>query len=494
MSLRARLLIGLVALVTAGLVTVGAVTYTEQRSFLLQRIDQEASAAIPKISSHFAGLGDGGRPPPRPAGAPAGFGGGHGGPDDHQPPSVPTSTYTERLDAAGHLLGAYTPSGPTLAAPKLPSRIPLSSAGHLRPITVSSVGSSGLHYRVISVADGDQHGTTVIAIPLREIDDTLSSLLEIEGLVGGGVLLALIGLAWWMIRIGLRPLDRMGATADAIAAGDLSRRVDPTAPRTEVGRLGLALNGMLQQIEKAFAEREASAERLRRFLADASHELRTPLASIRGYAELFRIGAVATPEDTAKAMSRIEGEAARMGVLVEDLLTLARLDEMPELRRGRVELGDLARDAVGDALAIAADREISLDVRTQALVLGDPHQLRQVIANLMRNAVVHTPAGTPIDVAVGRDGADATIEVRDHGPGLPPDAVEAIFERFWRADPGRGRGKAGAGLGLSIVTSIVKAHGGSASAANAPDGGAVFTVRLPLLDATQPAAAVEATA
>jgi two-component system OmpR family sensor kinase len=496
MSLRARLLIGLVALVAAGLVTVGAVTYTEQRSFLLKRIDQEASAAVPKISSHFAGLGDGGQPPPRPAGAPAGFGGGgHGGPDDRQPPSVPTSTYTERLDAAGHVLGAYTPSGPTLAVPKLPSHIPLSDAGHIRPITVGSAGSSGLHYRVISVATGDQPGTTtVIAIPLREIDDTLSSLLEIEGLVGGGVLLALIALAWWMIRIGLRPLDRMGATADAIAAGDLSRRVDPAAPRTEVGRLGLALNGMLQQIEQAFSEREASAERLRRFLADASHELRTPLASIRGYAELFRIGAVATPEDTAKAMSRIEGEAARMGVLVEDLLTLARLDEMPELRRGRVELGDLARDAVGDALAIAADRDISLDVRTPALVLGDPHQLRQVIANLMRNAVVHTPAGTPIDVTVGRDGPDATIEVRDHGPGLPPDAVEAIFERFWRADPGRGRGKAGAGLGLSIVTSIVKAHGGSATATNAPDGGAVFTVRLPLLDATQPATAVEATA
>jgi two-component system OmpR family sensor kinase len=323
----------------------------------------------------------------------------------------------------------------------------------------------------------------VIAIPLREIDDTLSSLLEVEALVGGGVLLALIVLAWWMIRLGLRPLDRIGATADAIAAGDLSRRVEETTPRTEVGRLGLAFNGMLQQIEQAFAEREASAERLRRFLADASHELRTPLASIRGYAELFRIGAVTGPDDTAKALSRIEGEAARMGLLVEDLLTLARLDEMPEPRRGRVDLSELAQDSVADALAIAGEREISLDAQAPAMVLGDPHQLRQVIANLMRNAVVHTPPGTPIEVTVAVEGGAAAIRVRDHGPGLPPDASDAIFERFWRADPGRGRGKAGAGLGLSIVNAIVTAHGGSASAANAPDGGAVFTIRLPLLDA-----------
>jgi two-component system OmpR family sensor kinase len=279
------------------------------------------------------------------------------------------------------------------------------------------------------------------------------------------VLLALIALAWWMIRVGLRPLDRIGETAEAIAAGDLSRRVAEAGPRTEVGRLGLALNAMLAQIEKAFAEREASAERLRRFLADASHELRTPLASIRGYAELFRIGAVSGHEDTARALGRIEAEAARMGILVEDLLTLARLDEMPELRRGRVDAND------------------------PVVVLGDPHQLRQVIANLLRNAVVHTPAGTPIEVRVGRDEREATVIVRDHGPGLPPEATEAIFERFWRADPGRGRGKAGAGLGLSIVASIVGAHGGRATAANAPDGGAEFKVSLPIQSAPDAAPA-----
>jgi two-component system OmpR family sensor kinase len=483
MSLRARLLVGLVGLVAVGLATVGAVTYAEQRSFLLKRVDQEAQAATGLVSRDLDGLGANvsgpgsagpapGRPPFDHGGA-GDFGRG-GGP----PPSLPPSTYTERRDAAGHVVGTpHTYGGPTLtAAPKLPATIPDN-----HPITVGSVGQSGLHYRVLSVPTRDQPGTTVIAIPMGEIDQTLQSLLEIEGLVGGGVLVALIALAWWMIRLGLRPLDRMGETADAIAAGDLSRRVDPGAPGTEVGRLGLALNAMLHQIEKAFSEREASAERLRRFLADASHELRTPLASIRGYAELFRIGAVSSPEDTAKAMSRIEAESARMGVLVEDLLTLARLDELPELRRGRVDLSELARDAVGDALAIAADRPISLTADAPALVEGDPHHLRQVIANLMRNAVVHTPAGTPIEVTVGSDGEEATVEVRDHGPGLPPEATEAIFERFWRADPGRGRGKAGAGLGLSIVASIVAAHGGRVTAANAPGGGASFVVRLPVL-------------
>jgi two-component system OmpR family sensor kinase len=494
MSLRARLLVGLVALVAAGLVTVGVVTYTEQRSFLLARIDQEASMAtetvshdldcrgvnVPAATNTPIGRGPGPGAPPFDRGGPGDFGRGCGG----SPPSLPPSTYTERRDAAGHRVGFHTYGGPTLAAaPELPKSIPVSDPGHSRSITVDSTGSSGLRYRVLAAATHDQPGTTVVAVPLREVDQTLGSLVEIELLVGGGVLLALIALAWSMIRIGLRPLDRMGATADAIAAGDLSRRVDPTTPRTEVGRLGLALNAMLQQIETAFAEREASAERLRRFLADASHELRTPLASIRGYAELLRIGAASSPEDTEKATSRIESEAARMGILVEDLLTLARLDEMPEPQWEPVDLSELARDAVSDTLAIAADRSMSLEANAPVPVLGDAHQLRQVITNLMRNAVVHTPAGTPIEVAVSRDGGEARIEVRDHGPGLPSGAADAVFERFWRADPGRGRGKAGGGLGLSIVASIVEAHGGRATAANAAGGGALFVVRLPALGA-----------
>jgi two-component system OmpR family sensor kinase len=333
---------------------------------------------------------------------------------------------------------------------------------------------------------GDQPGTTVIAVPLREVDQTLHRLLVVELLVVGGVLLGLAVLAWWMVRLGLRPLDRMGETAGAIAAGDLARRVSPASERTEVGRLGIALNAMLQQIEQAFAEREASEHRLRRFLADASHELRTPLASIRGYAEVFRIGAASKPADLEKAMRRIEDEAIRMGALVEDLLTLARLDEIPQIRRERVDLTELARDAADDARATAPERAIELHANGPALVLGDPHQLRQVIGNLMRNALVHTPRDAAIELHVHGGADEALLEVRDHGPGLPTDDNDAVFARFWRSEAGRERGRAGAGLGLAIVAAIVSAHGGRATAANAPDGGASFVVRLPALDAAAP--------
>jgi two-component system OmpR family sensor kinase len=280
------------------------------------------------------------------------------------------------------------------------------------------------------------------------------------------------------VRVGLLPLDRMGHTAGAIAGGDLSQRVESTDPRTEVGRLGIALNAMLDRLETAFRQREASEDRLRRFLADASHELRTPLASIRGYAELFRMGATRSPEEIDKAMRRIEDEAARMGVLVEDLLTLARLDEIAETPHTRVDLGALAEDAVSDARATAPDREIALTADSAA-VLGDAHQLRQVLGNLLRNALVHTPPGTSIEVSVANGDGRVRLRVRDHGPGLPIGDADALFERFWRAEGGRERGRAGAGLGLAIVAAIVDAHDGEVGAANAPDGGAVFSVSLP---------------
>jgi two-component system OmpR family sensor kinase len=354
--------------------------------------------------------------------------------------------------------------------------------------TVAAQDASDLRYRAVAAATPGG-GLTIAAVPLSDVDATLSQLLLIEGLVFGAVLLALGAGAWWIVRVGLRPLDAIGATAGAIAAGDLSRRVEHTEPRTEVGRLGLSLNAMLARLEEAFAERRASEERLRRFLADASHELRTPLASIRGYAELFRIGAAAQPEDVAKAMTRIEDESTRMGVLVEDLLALARLDELREQVREPVDLAALAADAVDDARAVAPDREIELRTDGAVVVDGDAGQLRQVVANFMRNALVHTPPGTRIAVSVAaRDGA-ATLAVRDFGPGLPTDDPSELFQRFWRAEPGRGRGRAGAGLGLAIVAAIVAAHGGQARAADAAGGGARFEVSLPLSDARGDASA-----
>jgi two-component system, OmpR family, sensor kinase len=293
--------------------------------------------------------------------------------------------------------------------------------------------------------------------------------------------LALLGAAAWaVVRVGLLPLDRMGHTAGAIAGGDLSHRVESTDPRTEVGRLGIALNAMLDRLERAFSARQASENRLRQFLADASHELRTPLASIRGYAELFRMGATSGPEDTARAMRRIEEEATRMGVLVEDLLTLARLDQIADAPHVELDLGRLVSDATADARAMAPDREIAGAVENgSATVVGDAHQLRQVLANLLRNALVHTPAGTPIEVRAARVDGEVRLEVRDHGPGLPPGDPQQLFERFWRSEGGRERGRAGAGLGLAIVAGIVDAHGGRVEARNARDGGASFVVHLP---------------
>ena len=489
MSLRTRLLIGLVVLTAAGLLIAGVVTYAAERSFLVSRVDQQLVGNVNsfedvldtdlKLVKGGPGAGGSGQPLFPQFGGP-GPGGG-GGPGTRV--LLPPGTYGIYVPTSGSVQRYAVP--PDQSAPKLPARIVLSTAKHLRLITVDSVAGSGLQYRVLAKASDTGSGTLIIAIPLSDVGQTLTRLRNVEAIVIAAVLLALAGFAWLLIRLGLRPLDRMGTTAGAIAAGDLSRRVSPAESRTEVGRLGLALNAMLGQIEQAFAERQASEERLRRFLSDASHELRTPLSSIRGYAELFRMGATAGPEDTEKAMARIEEEATRMGILVEDLLALARLDEMPQSRREPVDLEPLVRDAADDARAAAREREVSVRVEGRHIVTGEESQLRQVLANLTRNALTHTPASSPIELSVAGDEHKVRIEVRDHGPGLPQGSQDNIFERFWRAERGRERGKAGAGLGLAIVAAIVDAHGGSVSASNAPGGGAVFTVELPAPAATR---------
>jgi len=456
-SLRGRLVAGVLALAAAAMLVVGGVTYVEQRSFQLSRVDEQLTDATFPLANELAQQmgGDGDYD--------------HDGPRHHSPPpggGAPSDTYGQLRDASGTVLrsGFLVPDQST-TPPALPASLPVG-----RAVTVGD-------HRVLST-DLGRGIYAVVAVPLAATTQSLHRLMLVEGIVIGGVLLLLGIFAWAVVRVGLLPLDRMGHTAAAIAGGDLSHRVPTTDPRTEVGRLGIALNRMLDRLEQAFAAREASQERLRRFIADASHELRTPLASIRGYAELFRMGAARSPADVGKSMRRIEEEAARMGVLVEDLLTLARLDEVREAEHVPVDLSALARDAVDDARATAPDREISLDGHA-ARVSGDPHQLRQVLANLLRNALMHTPAGTPIEVSVAAGPEEARLQVRDHGPGLPTDDSDALFERFWRAEGGRERGKGGAGLGLAIVAGIVDAHGGRVSAANAADGGAVFTVRLP---------------
>jgi len=401
-----------------------------------------------------------------------------GGPGDHGGPTLPPGTYGQRRTASGEVLGSrqisYSSSESVPSPPRLPSTVPLGTV-----FEVPSVSSSGPHYRVYAQGDPEDSGVTIAAVPLNDAEQTLGRLLLVEGLVIGGVL-ALLGVsAFFVVRLGLRPLSRIEVTAGEIAAGDLSRRVSPANTKTEVGRLGLALNAMLERLEQAFVARTASEERLRQFLADASHELRTPLASIRGYAELFRIGAVRDPAGTENAMRRIEEESKRMGVLVEDLLALARLDEQPRRDLEAVDLSSLARDAVQDARARAPERKFTLDADGSAVVSGDVLQLRQLFANLLGNAIVHTPGGTPVDVAVSGHNGVVTLTVTDHGEGIREEERDRLFERFWRREGGRERGRAGAGLGLAIVAAIVEAHGGTVSASNAHGGGALFAVELP---------------
>jgi two-component system OmpR family sensor kinase len=470
-SLRARLLVAVLAVAAAGMLLLGGITYVEQRSFQIERVDQQAQAAMGPVRRELdedAG-GPGARVPPGPPG---------GGPDIGPPLGV----YGERRQRDGTVVDAVRlESGDDVTLdPAIPADVPVG-----RFVTVG--GRDG-PYRALAEPDRGGGTITVVAVPMREADATLDRLLVVEALVIGAVLLALGLVAWVVVRIGLLPLDRIGHTAGAIAGGDLSHRVGDTNPRTEVGRLGIALNNMLDRLEHAFAAREASEDRLRRFIADASHELRTPLASIRGYAEVFRMGAARDPADVERAMRRIEEEANRMGVLVEDLLSLARLGEVPAVPYAEVDLAALARDAVDDARATAPGRAIVLHASGPATVSGDAHQLRQVLGNLLRNALVHTPEGTPIEVSAGVADGEVRLEVRDHGPGLPTADADALFERFWRAEGGRERGRAGAGLGLAIVAAVVEAHGGRVSASDAPGGGASFVVRLPVFSASSQAA------
>jgi two-component system, OmpR family, sensor kinase len=477
-SLRARVLASVLALAAVGMIAVAAVTYAEQRSFLYSRVDQQARSAVGALSRVLdnAGL----RPPGFPPGGDEGGGrpAPGGEPGDHGVAILPPGTYGQRRTAGGEVLGSrqisYSASESVPAPPRLPAQVPLGEI-----FEVPSVSSSGPHYRAYAQRDPEDSGVTVAAVPLTDAEQTLGRLLLVEGLVIGGALLLLGVSAFFVVRLGLRPLSRIEVTAGQIAAGDLSRRVSPANSKTEVGRLGLALNAMLDRLEQAFAARTASEERLRRFLADASHELRTPLASIRGYAELFRIGAARDPAGTENAMRRIEEESKRMGVLVEDLLALARLDEQPERDLEPVDLSALARDAVQDARARAPERAFTLDADGAAVVSGDVLQLRQLFANLLGNAIVHTPGGTAVDVTVGAHDGVVTLTVADHGEGVPEDERELLFDRFWRREGGRERGRAGAGLGLAIVQGVVHAHHGSIEVRDADGGGAAFVVTLP---------------
>jgi two-component system, OmpR family, sensor kinase len=456
-SLRARLVAGLLALTVVGLAASGAGIYKALSDYLRHRLDSQLSDSRAPVYNELASGRAFGRRLPTGLSV------------------IPSGTFGELRRGPSDDGVQYLPRGQ--AIPDLPA--PPDEGEQY-----STVGSNDgdLRYRVLATSSRD--GTALfVAFPTTDLDQTLRRLVGIELVAAAAVLLFLALLSLAVVRLGLLPLERIAATAGDIAGGDLSRRVEPAEPDTEIGRLGLALNAMLAQIETAFAERAASEDRLRRFVADASHELRTPLTAIRGYAELFRRGAAERPEDLARAMRRIEDEAARMGLLVEDLLLLARLDQGRPLERGPVDLVAVAGDALADLSAISPDRPVTFEHPETLVVSGDEARLRQVAGNLLANARIHTPDETGVHVRIRPYDGHAILEVADEGPGLPPGEEGLVFERFYRADSARARtgDSQGTGLGLSIVAAIVAAHGGSVHAGAPPSGrGAYFMVALPI--------------
>jgi two-component system, OmpR family, sensor kinase len=469
--LRTQLVTAVLLLAAVAVVVTSVVAAVVLRDYLLDRVDAQLRQSAEQVAAEP-------RPDDRPGPGRRGF--------------RPPADYVAReYDDAGVLrwsAGIDATSG--LPGPDLPT-LDADAVGDLdgQPISVDATDGNG-SWRILALPQAGG-GSVVIGLPLDDLSATVARLLVIDGTVVVLALALLAGAAWWIVRSSLRPLEEVEATAEAIAAGDLARRVPQRDPRTEVGRLSTALNAMLGQIEAAFEARSASEtaaraseEKMRRFVADASHELRTPLTSIRGFSELYRQGAVGDEAALTRVMGRIEDESIRMGLLVEDLLLLARLDQQRPLESEAVDLVPLVTDAVLDARAVATDHEVRLRIDVDvdsAVVVGDELRLRQVVGNLVNNALRHTPAHTVVVVglAPGPDG-QVILEVSDDGPGLSEHDAQRIFERFYRADPSRTRSTGGGnGLGLSIVAGLVNAHRGRVEAEPTPGGGATFRVRLP---------------
>ena len=459
LSLRARLLLGVVALAAVGLVAANVATYSTLSSYLLDRTDSTLDQTAQTLR----------RPGP-------------GGGIRSAPPGTFVQVRSLDGDTVVATFSGATLPGASVPAPNLPDAVrPPALNRTTEAVRYFTVGGAhgGPEYRVrASIAQGDE-AMLLVASSLRDVNSTLNRLLAIELVVTALVLAAIAGLGLWLVRLGLRPLDAIGQTASAIAAGDLSRRVERAEERTEVGRLGLALNSMLARIESSFRAQEASERKLRRFVADASHELRTPLSAVRAYAELYDRGAAERPDDLERSMRGISRESERMSVLVEDLLLLARLDDGRPLERERVELDEVVGEAVETAQAVDPDRAIELHAEP-ATVLGDRVRLRQIVDNLLANVRAHTPPGTPASVSVTRRNGSAEISVTDAGPGLDEEHLEHLFERFYRADPSRARASGGVGLGLAIVAAVAEAHGGTASASSRPGEGTTIAIALPL--------------
>ncbi|MBU1586563.1 MAG: HAMP domain-containing histidine kinase [Actinobacteria bacterium] len=539
-SLRTKITGVTVLLLTAGLLVAGTGTMAVLRNYLLDEVDSSIAAAGDKLQGTIALTGTAESP-------------------QCSLPTLPNDYYLAFLDYDGEVLcnnrvqDAAKPDVSTLNL-----RTVAATTGALTvPSTVVGDQWRVMVYPAVSTT-GTDYVTIVIGLDLRGTNAIVSRYAAIFLFFGLTVVILGGALTRLLVTSTFTPLREVEATAARFAEGDFNQRLSGATPNTEVGRLNRSLNAMLGRIDRAFADRAKTIDQMRRFVGDASHELRTPLVSVRGYAELYRMGALTKPEDVAQAMERIEKEAIRMGELVEDLLELARIDEAKPLQLAELDLVPLAQDAALDAMASAPDRVVTvvgtdgpsepptetlvLDVvapaepaprapaattgpiafagatlarltarrarasraagevvtiaepppaELRAVVLAEENKIRQVIANLMGNAMRFTPPGSPIEIGVGVDRAErrAIISVIDHGEGIPPQIREKIFERFWRADSSRQRATGGSGLGLAIVAAIVSAHNGEIEVVETPGGGATFRVKLPLLPAGTDSAA-----
>jgi two-component system OmpR family sensor kinase len=482
MSLRIRLLLAVGAVALIALLAADVATYSALRSFLFTQIDQSLVVHQPPANADRAGATPG-TFPLNPSGTSHEF----------SPRSPILGGFREVRTSSGVVIKSsitYAQENGRSYSPRLPNQITgfTVQPDGIRAVyfTTQAVQSGGPSFRVRAsqLSDGN---VIIVAAPLDATNNTLNRLLVIELIVTGAALLAAVLLGWWLVRVGLRPLEEVERTAESIAEGELDNRVPGENTKTEVGRMARTINIMLTRIQRAFAERDAteaelrtSEGRLRQFVADASHELRTPVSAVSAYAEMYQLGMARSGPELDRAMSGISLESARMGHLVEDLLTLARLDEGLPLEQKPVELVKLSADAVHTAAAVGPDWPVRLEAARPVEVRGDPLRLRQVLDNLLSNVRAHTPIGTTTVVRVSQTEDEAIVEVTDSGPGLDDEQRSRVFERFYRADPSRSRLRGGAGLGLSIVNAIVTAHGGTVRATSLPGQGASFSVHLPL--------------
>ncbi|GIH11538.1 two-component sensor histidine kinase [Rhizocola hellebori] len=450
-TLRARMVLTVVGLAAVALIVVNVTGVLVLQRYLVDRLDIEVNR-LAQVATRAPET-------PRPS---------HG-----FPRGVGDSAIFIRYDSTGAML----PGPSNIDAAEGPTLGPIADVAQDTIFTASNA-VSGESFRVkVTATPGGGHA--VAAISLTRVDSTVNQMTAISVGVSLLVLLGLGLASYHVVGLGLKPLTRMENDAASIADGDLAIRIADTDPATETGRLGLALNTMLGRIEGEITARVASEQRLRQFLADASHELRTPLTSIRGFAELYRRGGTRPGPELDESMARIEFEAARMGLLVEDLLLLAALDEERPLNRSKVDLLAVAADTVRDAHVRSPHRTVRLADFEPVTVSGDEHRLRQVTTNLVTNALQHTPATASVTLRVRSVENAAVLEVSDTGPGIAPEHAPHIFERLYRADPSRARPQGGAGLGLAIASSIVKAHGGRLELADTPGPGATFRVLLP---------------